>query len=800
MLKKQDEYSLIYMLLLVAAIVSMVSVSIIGVLWYKTINNGYEKGINDIRTYYMDNGKYSVKHIINNIINNIEDDRRYAMLRQKENAHSEFNQAYDKILHIYSIDRGVLPESSLSIVIKNMLESYTFNNPTVSYYIFDYKGRCILNPYRHGLEGKNLLNLQNKDSEFIIKEIIKLAKNRASGSIIQLWPYNWFNLDKENIGRKGIVFFRLFEPLHWVVVARAENDYIENRLENSWLRKLSLYRYGKNGHGYIFVIKLFNINGGKCFGKMLVNASNKKIVGNCISDEFKDAAGFQFRKVFLRDLRKQGYSFVKYHYYVPNSKKIESKISYFKLYKPWNWIIATGIYMPDLQELIVAKQKEKIYELNRVKNFILLIVSAIILIFAFAPRILSKILDERLDSVFVEFEKALDESKLLEEESYHIKQLKRISSNLNKAIRKFKNYENEFVESFVNIIEARDLYTKGHSQRVAMYSKVIAKKLGFGDIEQDMIYKAGLLHDIGKIGIPDNILLKPGRLSENEYRIIKYHAVFSYELLKRIKHFSRLADCVKHHHEKCDGSGYPDGLKCKDICIEARILAIADIFDALTTTRPYRKAFPPDKAVEILKKEKVDQDILKQVEDVLIDSFEIEEHTEVCFMSEEIDKIRNEIFTVDYMTGLLFITSFMEKTRKLIKNKEKFVVFRVNIRGLSEINYRFSADVGNKLISYTAKTLDGLVSNEKGAFLSRAYADVFLIILKCRLEDALKIMDREKIAAKIKELFLEEKNSSSYKELIEYIDISLSYAEYSKDGDSVEELIYKTEKKIKQKA
>ncbi len=152
------------------------------------------------------------------------------------------------------------------------------------------------------------------------------------------------------------------------------------------------------------------------------------------------------------------------------------------------------------------------------------------------------------------------------------------------------------------------------------------------------------------------------------------------------------------------------------------------------------------------------------------------------------------------MTGLLFITSFMEKTRKLIKNKEKFVVFRVNIRGLSEINYRFSADVGNKLISYTAKTLDGLVSNEKGAFLSRAYADVFLIILKCRLEDALKIMDREKIAAKIKELFLEEKNSSSYKELIEYIDISLSYAEYSKDGDSVEELIYKTEKKIKQKA
>lgn len=138
------------------------------------------------------------------------------------------------------------------------------------------------------------------------------------------------------------------------------------------------------------------------------------------------------------------------------------------------------------------------------------------------------------------------------------------------------------IRSLVQALDARDPYTKGHSEQVAVYAGIIAKELGLSEIDMENIRFAGLLHDIGKIGIPEKVLNKPGKLTPNEFNQIKLHPYISAQILKPVPLFTSLLPIVYHHHERWDGKGYPDGLKGEDIPLGARILAVADAFDATT--------------------------------------------------------------------------------------------------------------------------------------------------------------------------------------------------------------------------
>ena len=157
------------------------------------------------------------------------------------------------------------------------------------------------------------------------------------------------------------------------------------------------------------------------------------------------------------------------------------------------------------------------------------------------------------------------------------------------------------IRSMVNVLDARDRYTCGHSERVAMMGRAIASHLGLPDSEEEQVYLSGLLHDVGKVAIPDEVLLKPGRLTDEEFDIIKKHPAQGVEILQHIKQLKPTLPGVLHHHEAWDGSGYPHGLKGEDIPLMARILAVADTFDAITTCRPYRNARSVEQAVLILR-------------------------------------------------------------------------------------------------------------------------------------------------------------------------------------------------------
>ncbi len=158
------------------------------------------------------------------------------------------------------------------------------------------------------------------------------------------------------------------------------------------------------------------------------------------------------------------------------------------------------------------------------------------------------------------------------------------------------------LKSFVRIVEARDRYTRFHSQRVAEYSLGIAEVLGLSEEEKDVLKTASLIHDIGKLAVPDTILLKPGRLTDEEFNVVKQHVIVGAEILRPIKSYRREMEIVLYHHERWDGSGYPDGLVAGEIPFLARIVAVADSFDAMTSDRVYRRAMSFQKAYEELKK------------------------------------------------------------------------------------------------------------------------------------------------------------------------------------------------------
>ena len=159
---------------------------------------------------------------------------------------------------------------------------------------------------------------------------------------------------------------------------------------------------------------------------------------------------------------------------------------------------------------------------------------------------------------------------------------------IQKAEREIANVSNELLVSLALTIDAKDKYTNGHSLRVASYSKMLAQRLGFSEKDCDRIYKMGLLHDIGKIGIPNNIINKKGKLTDEEYDVIKTHTVRGYEILKEINSFPELAEAAKWHHEKFDGTGYPDKLTGAETSLEIRIISVADSYDAMTSNRSYR--------------------------------------------------------------------------------------------------------------------------------------------------------------------------------------------------------------------
>ncbi|MEN4045704.1 HD domain-containing phosphohydrolase [Sulfurimonas sp. NWX367] len=236
------------------------------------------------------------------------------------------------------------------------------------------------------------------------------------------------------------------------------------------------------------------------------------------------------------------------------------------------------------------------------------------------------------------------------------------------------NYEKTLL-AMVKLIEERDTYTAGHSQRVAKYSKMIAQKMGLSQEECEKVYQAGILHDIGKIVTPDVVLLKPKKLNDLEYKLIQEHPQVGYRLLANIPMYEELADIVRDHHERCDGSGYPRGIAANEIDTLAKVMMIADCFDAMTTNRIYKGRKTPKEAldeIERLSGVQYDRDAVKAtleaLKDVVVDKninqlphTDIEKERFAYFYKDNLTDLYNQ----SYLDVMLLQNSYEKKYTQL---------------------------------------------------------------------------------------------------------------------------------------
>ena len=244
---------------------------------------------------------------------------------------------------------------------------------------------------------------------------------------------------------------------------------------------------------------------------------------------------------------------------------------------------------------------------------------------------------------------------------------------LDKRKKNIEEMSLQLMQMLSTTIEAKDEYTKGHSHRVAEYSVLIARELGWNEKELSNLKNAAHLHDIGKIAIPDTILNKPSKLSEEEFSIIKEHTTIGANILKNISLIDHVQEIVRNHHERYDGNGYPDGLKGKEIPLHARIVAVADSYDAMSSQRIYRNQLPPEKIIQELENNKGTQ-FDPEITDIFLkllredrihvkeDHLSITENTQIpeaeIEMSQFISDIMSTIRTqkakenLDFLTGL----------------------------------------------------------------------------------------------------------------------------------------------------
>ncbi len=354
------------------------------------------------------------------------------------------------------------------------------------------------------------------------------------------------------------------------------------------------------------------------------------------------------------------------------------------------------------------------------------------------------------------------------------------------------------ITTVANTIDAKDDYTKGHSIRVAYYSEALARKIGWSEEEVQNIHYIALLHDIGKIGVPDSVLNKPFKLTNVEFELIKNHTVMGAEILKDIKMFPNVSVGAKFHHERFDGKGYPSGLKGDEIPLVARIIGIVDSYDAMTSNRVYRKR---------LQDEMVKQELLRgkgtQFDPYLVDQFmelldegnlqqNIPEEDMVMpiFNSDKIygGVTREETgldSRVDYLTGLLGREQGEKEITESLRNGSGCIMM-IDLDNFREMNDKFGHLAGDYVLKEVA---DLLKEVSRKNIVCRMGGDEFLYYV----DGISKQEEAEEKVKLILESFETRKNEIS---MLKNISLSIGISLFGVDGGSYGELVRKADKAL----
>jgi len=342
------------------------------------------------------------------------------------------------------------------------------------------------------------------------------------------------------------------------------------------------------------------------------------------------------------------------------------------------------------------------------------------------------------DELNYEFYKISEKiKKFKENEDYKI----HLQEMLKLQTREMKNNYEKSIYSMIELIEQRDTYTAGHSKRVAHYCQIIAKEMGYSSDECKLIHQAGILHDIGKIETPDAVLLKPKSLNDLEYKLIQEHVTVGYNLLNSIPMFQPMANIVYSHHERYDGSGYPNALKGDKIDKLARIMIVSDAFDAMTTNRIYKARKSVTEALEELHElsaKQFDPEVVKcaviSLAKITIDEninqlpkTKLEKERFAYFYNDTLSQVYNQ----NYLDLVLIKNSYE-------KSYSNMIIFSLN--NFSAFNKKYGWEKGDKLLKEFANTL---AMHFEDDLTFRVFGDDFVLISKKKiiLNGVKKVLD-----------------------------------------------------------
>ena len=389
-------------------------------------------------------------------------------------------------------------------------------------------------------------------------------------------------------------------------------------------------------------------------------------------------------------------------------------------------------------------------------------------------------------------------------ENIHMMELRRQKKELAKRKRQIEKVSLQMIQTLSTTIEAKDEYARGHSHRVAEYAALIAGELGWNSEEIMNLKYAAHLHDIGKIGIPDMLLNKPARLTPEEYSVIKEHTVIGAEILKNITLIPHVAEVARSHHEHYDGTGYPDGLAGEDIPLSARIVAIADSYDAMNSKRIYRNALPPEKIFEEIQNNRglqFDPDLADIFLELLFDDrVHICEHCEFSEDDPELPFIENEIEnfvsnvmstiqtqedseSFDFLTGLPMRSRGEKLTAQFMQQYSGCLIF-IDMDNLKKINDIHGHKAGDRALKVLGTLL---AESSQNSAVCRLGGDEFLLFIP--------ETDKEQVTAFIQDLFEKFEHAKSEDPEIQYASISAGLY-LSTKGEPFEDCYSKADKAL----
>ena len=342
--------------------------------------------------------------------------------------------------------------------------------------------------------------------------------------------------------------------------------------------------------------------------------------------------------------------------------------------------------------------------------------------------------------------------------------------------------QQEIIEMFSTLVEEKDVYTAGHSKRVAMYCAKLAATLGLSEVEQTTIYQAGLLHDVGKVLTPESILLKPRRFSRHEHEIIKRHATDGERIVSSISAFTPYAKIILHHHERFDGNGYPKGLKGEEIPLLSRIMAVADAFDAMTTNRIFKARKTMMQAIEELEHHsgtQFDPDVVSVAKEAFFGLKDII-HVAQAPESNSLHEERFSYYFKDALTGV-FSADYLNY---FLQNNQETKMFQccyfVQLNHMQSYNDSYGWKVGDDTLREIAHRIKILFGTNK---VFRIFGDDFVVLHQSHITiDEKQVSERLTIGFELVEVTLKHFDLND-KEMHNWAELENDLMHYDTSGE-----------------